>query len=94
LRQQAADLGRGGDVDHQRVDVERQLARRHLAAEQRRDQHLLGALRVLDAQQLDGRRQVGGQRRAQVRAASGLFSSTPTITRPAPVDAQQVADPR
>ena len=70
--------------------------RRHLAPEQRRDQHLLGALRILHASA--ARRSTGppamavGTPARRRSAASGLFASTPMITRAGAGDPHQVAD--
>jgi hypothetical protein len=70
--QQAADLGRRGDVHAERADVDGQPSRRHLAPEQRREQHLLGTLRVLHAELLDGDRQTRGDALAEVLHRVGL----------------------
>ena len=67
-RQELADLGGGRDVAADRADLDRQAAGRDLAAEQRCDQHLLRALRVLDLEHFDRRSpSPGGSPRAAPR---------------------------
>ena len=49
-------------VLHDHADARRQLAGRHLAVEHGLDEHLLGALRILDREREDGNVEVGGLR--------------------------------
>ena len=53
LREQVGQRRRRAHVVDHDLQVERQLAARHLLVEDRVDQHLLGALRVLDLQRHD-----------------------------------------
>ena len=84
--QQAADLGGRGHVDAQRVHVQRQESPSGTSRpEQRRDQHLLGALRVLDGSNSTEAADRAGRPLRRCSAASGLLASTPTMHAPAPV---------